>query len=162
MVRVDVRVRHAQPLQMGTGARRSTPLVAPRLGHGENDGTRSSASVSVPCESDAPTANRSGSNAGLEAPARCSCGAGSRCCRPTRRRRCRASTPARPRRRVDPSCTLRAVGPVGEVQDPDVQTGVLGVLDDPIDGAITWETSVPPSAVPTLTLTIRASGAMPR
>jgi hypothetical protein len=29
---------------------------------------------------------------------------------------------------------LRAVGPVGEVQDPDVQTGVLGVLDDPIDG----------------------------
>jgi len=28
--------------------------------------------------------------------------------------------------------------------------------------AITWETSVPPSAVPTFRLTIRASGAIPR
>src|SRR5262245_34729131 len=55
-----------RPCRWVPGARRSTPLVAPRLGHGEKAGTRSSASVSVPWESDAPTASRSGSDAGLD------------------------------------------------------------------------------------------------
>ena len=48
------------------GAIRSTLRVAPRFGHGENAGTLSSTCVSVPFESDAPTAMTYRSMAGSD------------------------------------------------------------------------------------------------
>src|SRR5881275_1915547 len=53
-----------KPCRCIPGATMSTPRVAPRFGHGEKAGRVSSASVSVPFESDEPTATTYGSKAG--------------------------------------------------------------------------------------------------
>ena len=53
-----------KPCRCIPGATMSTPRVAPRFGHGENAGTVSSTSVSVPFGSDEPTATTYGSKAG--------------------------------------------------------------------------------------------------
>ena len=53
-----------KPCMCAPAVTRSTPRVAPRFGHGENDGTWSSDGVSVPFVSMLPTASSDESYAG--------------------------------------------------------------------------------------------------
>ena len=84
------------------------------------------------------------------APACPCCRPGRRCsrrCRPRRRRRCPRSRPARPRTRAGRGVGLRRVGAVREADHADVHPVVALCWTTQSIAAITWETSVPPSAV---------------
>ena len=63
--------------------------------------------------------------------------------------------------RVEP-VVLGAVGAVGEVEDPDVESGVVAVLHDPVDGGDDLRHVGRAVGAPTLRLTMRAPGATPR
>ena len=130
--------------------------VAPCRGEG--------ATVSSPVdigalESVAPTAKILGSYAGsVSVPVL----NGSPRCRWRRRRRCPPSRPARPRTPAGRPVGLRGVGTVGEVEHPDVQTVVVAMLHDPVDRRDHLRHIDAAVDAPTLTLTMRESGATPR
>ena len=110
------------------GAMRSGLRVAlPRL---EKVATVSSLRSSVPWWSAAPTAI----DVGVDGRVGECLGAGCRRCRRRRPRRCRSPGVLDGVGEGVDEVGLGAVGAVGEVEDPDVEAGVVAVGDDPVDG----------------------------
>ena len=147
MVDVDeAALGRAAPTRCAPGETRSTPRVAPRFGHGENDGTcRPTSSACRSCRRCRPRAATS-RTPGRRVPER-SAATGTRSSRRLRRRRSRASTPARPRRRAG-----RASDPAAEFVPYErlitrmLKPGSWACWMTQSIAAITCDTSTAPSA----------------